>query len=727
MRINKLAATFGRLEKETLSLSPGLNVIQAPNEGGKSTWTAFLRIMFYGMNTRDRSPTADKRRYMPWSGSAMEGRMDISTNNENLTILRRTQRANSPMGAFSTLYTDTTTPAERYTAANCGEALLGVPQDIYERSAYIRQSGIPLDQTSSLEKRIAALIATGEEDTSYTDAADRLRKQLNRRQSNRVTGLIPQLEQDLYQLRSQLSDLSRLQNEVTEASTQVRILSAQQAELKQLLAQHDAADLSDQAEEVRTIHTAYYCAQDQVDAMTKLAEHIPTRRDLESIRGTIDALESMGQAIAAARTDETAAHHRAEALQEKLASHPLAGRTPQEAASLPLPQDPRPSLSLLHLLLPVISSAALTGGVWYGTQNWLTAIGAGLGLAGVLLLLLSLPIRRRQAQWDEQQTRLKDARQNELTHYAALYHEATEATTAARTAAATRESLENNWQNELTQILLRIDAFCPAQDLPTARVAVEDALHRRDFLDLALRDAETAKLRWEMTDNKNLVDYPPAPADRPAQSRIHLQETLAANQSRLEQLHQYIHTAQGRIQAVGDADQLQKELELKLQRRDALQAEYEAIELAQQVLGHANTTLQNRFSPALGEKSAEIFTKLTRGRYNKVLLNREMSPSAQEIGQLIPHEAAFLSQGTADQLYLAVRLAICQIVLPQEEAAPILLDDALVTFDDDRMTAALDYLVELARERQILLFTCQSRELQYLSQAHPSKYHAIHL
>ena len=36
----------------------------------KSTWTAFLRVMFYGLSTKDRSPNADKRRYQPWSGSA---------------------------------------------------------------------------------------------------------------------------------------------------------------------------------------------------------------------------------------------------------------------------------------------------------------------------------------------------------------------------------------------------------------------------------------------------------------------------------------------------------------------------------------------------------------------------------------------------------------------------------------------------------------------------------
>ena len=81
-----------------------------------------------------------------------------------------------------------------------------------------------------------------------------------------------------------------------------------------------------------------------------------------------------------------------------------------------------------------------------------------------------------------------------------------------------------------------------------------------------------------------------------------------------------------------------------------------------------------------------------------------------------------LSQGAADQLYLAVRLAICDMVLPAEKRVPLVLDDALTNFDDSRMARALDYLLGAAAERQILLFTCQRREAEYLE-----KYQNAHI
>ena len=65
-----------------------------------------------------------------------------------------------------------------------------------------------------------------------------------------------------------------------------------------------------------------------------------------------------------------------------------------------------------------------------------------------------------------------------------------------------------------------------------------------------------------------------------------------------------------------------------------------------------------------------------------------------------------MSCGTADQMYLALRLAMCRMLLPED--SPLVLDDALVNFDDDRCDAAVEILSEEARKRQVILFTCRT-------------------
>lgn len=84
-------------------------------------------------------------------------------------------------------------------------------------------------------------------------------------------------------------------------------------------------------------------------------------------------------------------------------------------------------------------------------------------------------------------------------------------------------------------------------------------------------------------------------------------------------------------------------------------------------------------------------------------------------GDPLYRDAALLSAGTADQLYLATRLAICDLVLPADRAVPIVLDDALANFDDERCAAALRWLRQEAERRQILLFTCHSREAEFFA------------
>ena len=71
MKLLRMTATFGRLEQETLSLTDGLNVLQMPNEAGKSTWAEFLLAMLYGVDTSEREKTGVlpvKTKYQPWSG-----------------------------------------------------------------------------------------------------------------------------------------------------------------------------------------------------------------------------------------------------------------------------------------------------------------------------------------------------------------------------------------------------------------------------------------------------------------------------------------------------------------------------------------------------------------------------------------------------------------------------------------------------------------------------------
>ena len=165
MKIKRMTATFGSLDHETLELEEGLNILTLPNEGGKSTWCAFLRVMLYGLNTRERDKKgflADKTRYQPWSGAAMEGELLCSWRGRDI-LIRRYQKGSTPLGGFEAIYADTGTPVAELNADNVGDVMIGVSRSVYERSAFLGQSALTVSQTPELEKRLAAVVSSGED------------------------------------------------------------------------------------------------------------------------------------------------------------------------------------------------------------------------------------------------------------------------------------------------------------------------------------------------------------------------------------------------------------------------------------------------------------------------------------------------------------------------------------------------------------------------------------
>ena len=188
MTINKLTASFGKLENETLSFHDGLNVIYAPNESGKSTWCAFIRAMLYGVDSAERSRSGyipDKQRYAPWSGAPMEGCMELTADGCDITLTRTTRQKSAPMREFSATYTGSSVPVEGMTAQNAGEQLTGVTRDVFRRSAFIEQGSVAVTGSPDLERRINSIVSTGDEETSYSEADARLRTWQRKRRYNK--------------------------------------------------------------------------------------------------------------------------------------------------------------------------------------------------------------------------------------------------------------------------------------------------------------------------------------------------------------------------------------------------------------------------------------------------------------------------------------------------------------------------------------------------------------
>lgn len=667
MQLLHANATYGKLDQAQLDLQPGLNVICAPNEGGKSTWCRFLLAMFYGLNTRQRGDLADKNRFQPWSGSLMQGKLELSVGDKELTLSRRTQRPDAPLGVFSCTYSGTDTPVPGLDAARCGETLLGAPQSVYQRCAFIPSGSLAIDADADLERRISALISTGDEKISFSQVESRLKKQLRQRKYNR-SGSIPLLEAEIAGLRA--------------AQQEAQTLTGQLENLQQQLSQA-------REDQARRRQTRLQVAQEALREKESRLQALPDSSDLQRINQQLGAVRSLGDQVQQAQEAVSRQESAIEDQLQELNHNPLHPMTKAQLEAQLQIQPPVPP-QVAQLLISLALGLCGGGFLWYEIDRpqvlWLCLACAVTALAaGNFLRLLIRRIRLQQSR------RRELSRQEELRKLAESYLPALEELEAQRALLRQKQQIlsdgDRRLRAQLSDLLSQVSRWDDSvQSAGDIRRFVRETAQNRDRLAQELHQAQTQLLQAQMSDADDTV--------------THLQQQIAQVQGRLD--------AGRDAQALGD--QISR-LEEELVRQ---QAEYDALRLSLDALQAANTTLQNRFSPELGRRAAEIFADMTGSTWSHILLDREFHLSAESGSDPTRRSVQLLSAGTADQLYLAVRLAICEMILPPEQNPPLILDDALLTFDDARLSTTLDYLTRLGAQRQILLFTCQGREAALL-------------
>ena len=667
MQLLHANATYGKLDQARLDLQPGLNVICAPTEGGKSTWCRFLLAMFYGLNTRQRGDLADKNRFQPWSGSLMQGKLELSAGDKELTLSRRTQRPDAPLGVFSCTYSGTDTPVPGLDAARCGETLLGVPQSVYQRCAFIPSGSLAIDADADLERRISALISTGDEKISFSQVESRLKKQLRQRKYNR-SGSIPLLEAEIAGLRA--------------AQQEAQTLTGQLENLQQQLSQA-------REDQARRRQARLQVAQEALREKETCLQALPDSSDLQRINQQLGAVRSLGDQVQQAQEAVSRQESTIEAQLQELNRNPLHPMTKAQLEAQLQIQPPAPP-QVAQLLISLALGLCGGGFLWYEIDRpqvlWLCLACAVTALAaGNFLRLLIRRIRLQQSR------RRELSRQEELRKLAESYLPALEELEAQRALLRQKQQIlsdgDRRLRTQLSDLLSQVSRWDDSvQSAGDIRRFVRETAQNRDCLAQELHQAQTQLLQAQMSDADDTV--------------THLQQQIAQVQGRLD--------AGRDAQALGD--QISR-LEEELARQ---QAEYDALRLSLDALQAANTTLQNRFSPELGRRAAEIFADMTGSTWSHILLDRDFHLSAESGSDPTRRSVQLLSAGTADQLYLAVRLAICEMILPPEQNPPLILDDALLTFDDARLSTTLDYLTQLGAQRQILLFTCQGREAALL-------------
>lgn len=702
MRIYQMTATFGKLEHETLTLKPGLNVITAPNEWGKSTWCAFLVAMLYGLDTRaktTKNALADKERYAPWSGSPMSGRIDLNWNGRDITIERHTKRR-VPLGEFRAYETASGLPVPELTAANCGQQLLGVEQTVFRRAGFIRHADLPVTQDEALRRRLNALVTTGDESGAADRLADSLKELRNRCRYNR-NGLLPQAEADRNSLQEKITELENLTEQSAKHQSRIQELTDMLAQLRnhqQMLAYRKSQE--DAARVAQAKQTLDQCRQ-QLQERENACKGIPGKETAQRYERDIRVLlEKWSQ------TEEAAAGIPVEPKAPRQ-EPPFVGMDTDEAMEMVhsdteiiqmATKNKTPVFLMIVGIIGVLAAAALL----YFKAYVFGGISAVLGLVGAI--------------WGVVEKRSQKHKIAELLDkYGTINYKrwAVPVREYARELAVYNVQLKeyqdavNSVEARFAKLRQRREELCGEQDPKEALESWKQTIEKWEKLVVSRRETAQANSQHESLKAMLKVVEKPAMPDNLTQSEQETARLLVECTAEQQRLQNRLGQYQGRMETLGDGDAMRRQLDRQNRRIAKLEDTYAALTIAQETLAAARAELQRRFAPRITQRAQKILEKMTGGRYSNMTMGTDFSLQARAGEEDTLHEAIWRSDGTLDQLYLALRLAVAEELTPN---APVILDDALVRFDDQRMKATVGVLREMAEDKQIICFTCQGRE-----------------
>ncbi|HYX30340.1 MAG TPA: hypothetical protein VE863_17500, partial [Pyrinomonadaceae bacterium] len=225
---------------------------------------------------------------------------------------------------------------------------------------------------------------------------------------------------------------------------------------------------------------------------------------------------------------------------------------------------------------------------------------------------------------------------------------------------------------------------------------VADGRSVADNLGSGFEEADLSVVIRDLENNGQLVANLQISANRAA-------EELAGIRGQIKE-------RQASLLSVTEAEEELEEAETELERVRLLK---DILEKARLFLATAQERVHRDIAPVLSEAIRQRLPSVTSGRYSDVRIDPE-TLSVKVCGRSGEwREAARLSHGTAEQVFLLLRVALAEYLTPSGEVCPLLLDDVTVHCDAERTVAILEALHSISTERQVILFSQEVEVLEW--------------
>lgn len=736
MKYTSLQGSFGCFESK-LPLGDGLNIVYAKNESGKSTVCALLKAVLYGVDTAerarsDRLPVKDK--YRPWSGAPMSGRLELVKDGRAMFISRSTPRAKA-MGAFDSGFLDGE-GAPPFDGSNAGEVITGVTAGVFSKSLFCAAEDMAVTGSDELERRIASIASSGDEAVSAAQVRERLRAEMRARKYQ-SRGVIPEGEARISEIDRACAEIERHNARALELGIEADELEDELSRLGEI--ERDLASYRNAQKLARVLQARRAAEDAEAEVKRFETEHglEGKRADSDYIRASLAAMRgAMGRDIDKRMAEAEAFNARVRAEQDVFGDKYAVfnGLTPEfatetarrdaaacaekltaRAAKWPfLPAAASLAAAVVLALPSVLAGSQLLKFGLCAALFVLAAVFTGIGIAGIAAA------RRQKRGCERILSRYGAESPQQIMRLAAEYAELNKEEYArkaeaerSRAALVTAKEKAIFTQSAAERVIAELGLSQSEQEAAAELERISELLRSRDKLAEAAEKAKSVAAAVAEGENLKELEADAARVrDNPEVFKrlVNARESTLfvgreKRQAALSEARKQAALAEGAAITLGDIAALRAERAALADGVARAKAEFSALELADEVMAACAEDLSGRLAPKIGRRAEELFTRLTDGRYGSLTLDHAFNASVAEAGG-ISRSALNLSTGAYDLLYLAVRIALAEVMF-SGELPPLVFDDAAAALDDARMSALYSLLAELGQTRQIICFTCR--------------------
>lgn len=772
MKIKSLdIASFGKFKNFHLDLSDGLTVIFGENEKGKSTIMSFVRMMFYG-NTGKASGIAKnpRKKYRPWDTDLMAG--SITFEHEGITYkLEREFKASNSTDKISLINLDLNEKQTLSGSEDIGAKFFGLTDGAFERSVFVSEPtfGAKNDAADGeINARLSNIATTSDDDVSFEKVYLRLRTAKEALLSkSRKIGKLDKANFELEALEAKLKEARESEEKVIELKGQAALKEEEIAASSKLATElFDQLKNSDKIKKKNFVARYIEAEKERARAKEKLAlkngdfadkEFIVSLKDLsEKLEDTdkkigeikATALDKKNDIEALEKTlselgsqDESSVS----ALEEKINSFDLdidALKAENEnvkaeiAAKKPTKKN-NLSLIIIGAVLTVLSVA----GYFVLADTLIKTVCLGSALVGVVLFVLGFVLKVKimpdttelSAKISENSAALEallGQKETALEEISKLRAQNSELEIKSASTAALigdkKADLEEILKEAEKLIALKTEISgnleCVTAGLKNADgnideiiSVLENALSYYEIISQKIQvladhancsSLEEAEKKFAVySSDGNLADLTDEEIDALKERFKAQTDNTGTLRTQLTAINEQIKAATLATEPVAVLEREKEELEIKIKGY----AEFaEIADLASVSLDEAFRDLRKNYSEVLDQRTAEIFQKISSDKYLTVSVSKSMEPAVTTNEAFGTKESDYLSRGTEEQLYFALRLAIAELITNEGEKLPIFADDPFSFYDDERLLRAVAFLKDYARDKQIVMFTCHN-------------------